>query len=239
MSLLATPGVVMSFDLKQFFAIIAANSIVAFLARNWFLERLRQSIKGEYDAKLERLKANLSSDNNSRLEQIKLSASKELERAKHVLQKEIEEYRVSTNSPDGARLNLSASVEQMVQAFAGICDSYGEEIFASDEIRLESCRKSLQKASSDLDHALLSISESLEMKIRYLFKSYESELSAFAHCLEFKKVRAGLLNSSYNYAAYDPGLAREETKRIVSRLELEWHEIKKKLRELVSPCNEE
>ncbi len=121
----------MSFDLKQFFAIIVANSIVAFLARNWFLERLRQGIKSEYDAKLEKLKAKLSSDNNSKLEQLKLSAAKELEEAKHVLQKEIEEYRVSANSSVGAKLNLSASVQQMVQTFAGVYHFYGEEMAAS------------------------------------------------------------------------------------------------------------
>jgi len=229
----------MSFDLKQFFAIIAANSIVAFLARNWFLERLRQGIKSEYDAKLETLKANLSSDNNSKLEQLKLRAAKELEGAKHALQKEIEEYRVSANSSVGAKLNLSASVQQMVQSFAGIYDSYGEEIFADDEIRLERCGKSLQKASRDLDHALLSISESLEIEIRSLIKSYDSEFVAFAHCLEVKKIRAGLLKSNYDPTVYHPDLARETAKEILSCLECEWHAIKNKLRQLVSNCGEE
>ena len=234
-----TLGLVMGFDLKQFLGIIAANSIVAFLARNWFLERLRQGIKSEYDTKLETLKAKLSSDNNSKLEQLKISAAKELEEAKHALQREIEEYRVSANSSVGAILNLSASVQQMVQTFVGIFDHYGEKIFADDEIRLEKCGKSLQKASRDLDHALLSISESLENEIRTLIKSYDSEFVAFAHCLEIKKIRAGLLKSSYDPTNYDHGKAREVAQEILSGLERDWHAIKNKLRQLVSSCGEE
>jgi DNA anti-recombination protein RmuC len=229
----------MSFDLKQFFAIIAANSIIVFLARHWFLEQLRQSIKSEYDTKLETLKAKLSSDNNSKLEQLKISAAKELEEARHVLQREIEEYRVSANSSVGAKLNLSASVQQMVQTFAVILDNYGENIFVDDEIRLEKCGKSLQKASRDLDHALLSISESLENEIRTLIKSYDSEFEAFAACLEVKKIRAGVLKSSYDPNNYDHAKAREEAQKILSGLESDWHAIKNKLRQLVSSCGEE
>ena len=229
----------MSFDLIQFFAVIAANSIVAFLAKNWFLERLRQSIKSEYDIKLETLKANLASDNNSKLEQLKARAAKELEEARNALQKDIEEYRVSASSSIGAMQNLSASIQQMVRCFAGIYDSYSETIFADDEARLERCGNSLRKACRDLDHALLSISEPLEAEIRSLIKSYDSEFAAFAHCLEIKKVTAGLLKSSCDINEYDPGRAREVAKEVVSNLEYEWQKVKNKLREYVSGRGEE
>jgi hypothetical protein len=229
----------MSFDLSEFIAIVAANSIVVFLARNWFLERLRQSIKSEYDTKLEKLKANLASDNSTKLEQLKARATMELEETRNALQKEIEEYRVSASSSIGAIQNLSASIQQMVQCFTGIYDFYSESIFTDDEARLERCGNSLRKASKDFDHALLSISDQLEMKIRSLIDSYGNEYDAFAHCLKIKKIRAGLIKSNYDTNEYNPQLARETAKEIVPKLECEWHAVKNKLRDIVSGRREE
>jgi hypothetical protein len=62
---------------------------------------------------------------------------------------------------------------------------------------------------------------------------------AFAHSLELKKIKAGLLKSSHDPTVYDHGLARETAKEILSDLECEWHAIKNKLRQLVSNCGEE
>ena len=57
--------------LKVIFPSFAGGALVVFLAKNWFLERLRASIKGEYDRELEHLKAELSSKNSKQIEEVK------------------------------------------------------------------------------------------------------------------------------------------------------------------------
>lgn len=52
-------------------------SFVAFLARNWITERLKQGIKHEYDEKLERLRSQLTTQNSLELERSKAELSRQ------------------------------------------------------------------------------------------------------------------------------------------------------------------
>ncbi|GAB4514924.1 MAG: hypothetical protein Tsb0026_20420 [Sulfuricaulis sp.] len=65
----------MSSSIEEFLAVVlppfAGAALVMFLAKNWFLERLRGSIKSEYDQKLVRLEADLSARNTKEIESIK------------------------------------------------------------------------------------------------------------------------------------------------------------------------
>lgn len=70
----------MSLTVEDFLKIIssfAGSAFVVFLAKNWFLERLRTSIKSEYDSKLEHLKSELSSKNSKEIEQLKALLGKD------------------------------------------------------------------------------------------------------------------------------------------------------------------
>ena len=51
--------------------------LVIFLARNWFLERLKNSIKHEYDLSLEKFKSELKIENDKELEEIKALLKKQ------------------------------------------------------------------------------------------------------------------------------------------------------------------
>jgi hypothetical protein len=57
--------------LQVVFPSFAGGAFVIFLAKNWFLERLRGSIKSEYNRELEQLKAELSSKNSREIEEVK------------------------------------------------------------------------------------------------------------------------------------------------------------------------
>ncbi len=63
--------------LKVIFPSFAGGALVVFLAKNWFLERLRASIKSEYDRELEHLKAELSSKNSKEIEEVKALLEKD------------------------------------------------------------------------------------------------------------------------------------------------------------------
>lgn len=70
---------------QSFIEILAAmlpsflgGGLVVFIAKNWFLERLRGGIKNEYDNKLEQLKADLVARNSKELEEIKASLTREI-----------------------------------------------------------------------------------------------------------------------------------------------------------------
>lgn len=56
---------------------VSITSFVGYLARNWLLERLRQGIKHEYDAKIERLKSQLLAENSLSIERFKSEVSRE------------------------------------------------------------------------------------------------------------------------------------------------------------------
>jgi hypothetical protein len=56
---------------------LGATGLAVYLARNWLAERLRQSIKHEYDEKLERLKAQLVVESGLNLERFKSDLSRE------------------------------------------------------------------------------------------------------------------------------------------------------------------
>jgi len=56
---------------------VGVNGLLVFLLRNWFIERLRQGIKFEYDEKLERIKQQLSAENDVALERHKAVLSRE------------------------------------------------------------------------------------------------------------------------------------------------------------------
>lgn len=51
--------------------------IVVFLAKNWFLERLKNSIKHEYDVSLEKFKSELKIESDKELEEIKAILKKQ------------------------------------------------------------------------------------------------------------------------------------------------------------------
>ena len=61
--------------IKEFLAVslppLAGAAIVMFLAKNWFLERLRASINNEYNMKLVQLEADLSAKSEKEIEGIK------------------------------------------------------------------------------------------------------------------------------------------------------------------------
>jgi hypothetical protein len=56
---------------------LGGTGLVAYLLRNWIVERLRQSIKHEYDQKIERLRAQLLSENATIIEKYKSELSRE------------------------------------------------------------------------------------------------------------------------------------------------------------------
>jgi hypothetical protein len=56
---------------------LGGTGLVAYLLRNWLVERLRQSIKYEYDQKIERLRAQLLSENATIIEKYKSVLSRE------------------------------------------------------------------------------------------------------------------------------------------------------------------
>ncbi|MGZ5011166.1 MAG: hypothetical protein ACXV74_09430 [Methylobacter sp.] len=66
----------------EFLAVVlpsfTGGALVVFLAKNWFLERLRGSIKSEYDQMLERVKADLSARNAIQIEELKASLAKDI-----------------------------------------------------------------------------------------------------------------------------------------------------------------
>lgn len=63
---------------KVIFPSFAGGALVVFLAKNWFLERLRGNIKSEYDRELEHLKAELSSKNSKEIEGVKALLAKDI-----------------------------------------------------------------------------------------------------------------------------------------------------------------
>jgi hypothetical protein len=223
----------------EFIALIAANSAIVFIVKNWFLERLRHSIKSEYDAKLETLKSQLALDNSAYLEGLKSSAAKDLEKLRHDLQARIEEYRVSASSPTGAMLNLSASIERMAQCCSGIHDYYCETLLIDDEPRLERLYKCLSKAHEDLDHAVLILDKALETDIKNLLQGYGFEISSFGSCVAVKKVRSGLIDPDCAPDEYDFSKARRVAKDLVPQLEADWRELKERLRIFVSHIGEQ
>ena len=58
-------------------ASLGATGLAAYVLRHWLVERLRQSIKHEYDEKLERLRATLLAESSSNLERYKSDLSRE------------------------------------------------------------------------------------------------------------------------------------------------------------------
>jgi len=56
---------------------LGGTGLAAYLLRNWLVERLRQSIKHEYDQKIERLRAQLLSENATIIEKYKSELSRE------------------------------------------------------------------------------------------------------------------------------------------------------------------
>jgi len=70
-----------SFSLGDLFQVVipsfSGGVVVVFLAKNWFLERLRGSIKNEYDHQLENLKADLAAKNSMELEALKASLTRD------------------------------------------------------------------------------------------------------------------------------------------------------------------
>ncbi len=223
----------------EFIALIAANSAIVFIVKNWFLERLRLSIKSEYDIKLEAFKSQLALDNSAYLEKLRSSAAKDLEELRHDLQTRIEEYRVSASSPTGAMLNLSASIERMAQCCSGIHDYYCEALLTDDEPRLERLYECHLKAHKDLDHAVLILDEPLEADIKNLLQGYGFEIRSFESCVTAKKAKSGLIDPGFAPDGYDFGSARREVKNSVPRLEESWRELKDKLRLSVSRIGEQ
>lgn len=67
----------MSELLAAILASVGVTGLAGYLARNWLTERLRQSIKHEYDEKIERLKSQLSGDNTLSLERFKSEIARE------------------------------------------------------------------------------------------------------------------------------------------------------------------
>ncbi|BBH14163.1 hypothetical protein [Chromobacterium haemolyticum] len=59
------------------FSSIAVVSLLAFLVKNWFIERLKASVGYEYSAQLENLKSELSMKNNGSIESLKHEVAKE------------------------------------------------------------------------------------------------------------------------------------------------------------------
>ncbi|MBV5303327.1 MAG: hypothetical protein JZU70_03875 [Chlorobium sp.] len=59
-------------------SLFTGGALVVFLAKNWFLEHLRSSIRSEYDQKLERVKADLSARNATQIEELKASLAKDI-----------------------------------------------------------------------------------------------------------------------------------------------------------------
>lgn len=73
----------MSLPVGELLAVVlpsfAGGALVIFLAKNWFLERLRGSIRSEYDQKLMRLQADLLAKNSKEIEEVKALLERDAE----------------------------------------------------------------------------------------------------------------------------------------------------------------
>lgn len=136
---------------------IGLGGLVAFLARNWLIERIRLSIKHEYDERIEQLRAQLVAQNNSALEDQKTQSARELEQLRSALQREIEEYKISATSDAGSYALIWATLGDLVSSCVGLHERYQERLTQSDEPTLAACIAAYSKAQMVLPQVALTI----------------------------------------------------------------------------------
>jgi len=209
---------------------IGLGGLFLFLARNWLIERLRLSIKHEYDEKLEQLKAQLLAQNSSTIETQKAQFAKELEELKGVLQREIEEYKVATTSKAGSYVIIWTALDDVASSCVGLHERYIERLKPSDESTLALCISARSKAKKVLAQVSLTIGEKLTERVEGFLEDYWTEIEAFRECIRIKKARSEIAQLTEHDRGYDFNLASETTRGNIRYLLQLWDAIKEDLR---------
>ncbi len=217
---------------------VGVIGLLMFLARNWFIERLRLSIKFEYDEKLEKLRANLLVENQAAIEKQKELASKELENVKNELKIASDEYATVLGGNASAYTIIWIAIEELLSSFTGIFNLYVESYNNYDETILQKCVSAKEKVEKSLAKTALVIGQHLTEEINEILGGYQHEISALGHCIYMKKVKAGILpKSKLVDSEYEFYRASQWTRDKVRSLKERCEIIKTKIRNKVDNRN--